>query len=912
MEIFRSELHGFPLRAFVDEAKEALGEDGLRDLLGGYGLSAAAFSDTSAWFSLEFVEALLEEMARRIGDPGFLARAIVRGTTAKYMGPLFPLLFTFGSPLFTYNQLPKLAGRVNKTGTWVSEEARLGFVRVSWTSRQGSSAETSPLICRARLLQLARVPTLFGLPPATIEHPRCLMRNDSACTYEIRWTEPGKRRHAVLGGTIGGVAGSMLVLTSMGPSLHAAVVGLGFAVGGWALGKAWVLRQDLGLRVTDIEQHNQALDKVTRANEERFAELLGAKAEIEQKVEQRTEQLRSALTQIQALDQAKTEFFTNVSHDLRTPLQLILGPLPALLAGQEPDGGTHQALVGMDRNAARLLSLINNLLDLAKADAGKITLSRTPVNPAALARSAQDAFKTSAAAAGKELLVSADDSLPVALLDPYWLESALSNLLANAMRFARATIDLRVRGDAGALTFEVQDDGPGIAAEDLPHMFERFAQAGDSLARKGGTGLGLAIVKIAATLHGGTVSVRSNPGMGTIFTLTVPLQVSAAVNATPLPPPANLAVATVVDERRSWPGPHPAAPLIVAVEDDQDLRVFLGNTLAREYRVLTARDGQEGLQLVRAEHPDAVVSDVAMPRMNGYDLCRQLRERVETRTLPILLLTARADVTRVLEGFAAGADDYVTKPFAPEVLLKRLAVHLRLRAMVHEMAHRERLASLGVLAASVAHQVRNPLAAILSGLPAVRRKLAATLDPRSDELLGVMVQSAERVEKVTRDLLDLSRVDRGEVERFGPGAGLRSSVRMIEARLPVNVKIESDIDDDVLLDGRPGDMNHVFLNLIDNAARAVEQGGTVRVRAHATPERHKFVLAVEDSGAGVDPDQAESIFTPFFTTRRAGEGTGLGLSIARQVVLQHGGTITVGRSDLGGALFTVTLPTPQN
>jgi signal transduction histidine kinase len=359
-------------------------------------------------------------------------------------------------------------------------------------------------------------------------------------------------------------------------------------------------------------------------------------------------------------------------------------------------------------------------------------------------------------------------------------------------------------------------------------------------------------------------------------------------------------------DRFDWPGPGANAPLILLVEDDDDLREFIGEVLAASYRVRACLNGEHALGLIEHLRPDAVVSDVMMPVMDGLELCRRLRKNSHTAQLPVILLTARRDVGRVLEGFDAGADDYVTKPFQARELLARVGVHVRLRRMVSEMAHRERLASLGVLAASLAHQVRNPLAAILSGLPAVRKRLARAIDQRDDEVFSAMIDSGERIHTLINDLMDLSRVDQESVARLRPAQGVRACVRLIEARLQGSVQIETDLDDTLELEGRPGDLSHVFLNLIDNAVRAAGDNGRVFLRIVRRGELALF--EAEDSGPGIAPEAHEAVFAPFYTTRAAGEGTGLGLAIARQVVLHHGGTITVGRSALGGALLTVSLP----
>jgi signal transduction histidine kinase len=353
-------------------------------------------------------------------------------------------------------------------------------------------------------------------------------------------------------------------------------------------------------------------------------------------------------------------------------------------------------------------------------------------------------------------------------------------------------------------------------------------------------------------------------------------------------------------------GPSIHAPLALVVEDNPELRVLISNVLAVRYRVRATSDGKKGVQLALEVRPDVVVSDVAMPEMDGLELCRQLRAQPETRATPILLVTARTEVSSVLEGFEAGASDYIHKPFHGHELLARVDVHVRLRRMMQEFAVRERHATLGVLAASVAHQVRNPLTSLVSGLPAMRKKLGSSVGESTLRLMEVMIDCAERIERLTVDLTDLSRLDREEGGPYRPSDGLRAAIRLVQARLASEVRVEEEIADAPIIEGRPGDMNHVFLNLLDNAAKAVGDIGCIRIEA--ATQGGAYVVRVGDSGPGVDDSIAPRIFEPFFTTRVAGEGTGLGLALAEQVVLQCGGTIEVGRSELGGALFTVTIP----
>jgi signal transduction histidine kinase len=300
------------------------------------------------------------------------------------------------------------------------------------------------------------------------------------------------------------------------------------------------------------------------------------------------------------------------------------------------------------------------------------------------------------------------------------------------------------------------------------------------------------------------------------------------------------------------------------------------------------------------------VSDVAMPEMDGYELCRVLRAAPETRAIPILLVTARTEVTSVLQGFDAGASDYILKPFHGRELLARVDVHVRLRRVTQELAVRERHAMLGVLAASVAHQVRNPLTTLVSGLPAMKAKLGNSINESTRQLIDVMLDCAERIERMTIDLMDLSRVDREAGGAYRPSDGLHAAIRLVRARLDEKVVIEEEIEDAPVTYGRAADMNHVFLNLLDNAVRAVGASGKIRVEAAVGGG--VYAVVVGDSGAGIDAETAKHVFEPFFTTRPAGEGTGLGLAVAQQVLSQCGGEITLGRSELGGAELTLRIP----
>ena len=355
-------------------------------------------------------------------------------------------------------------------------------------------------------------------------------------------------------------------------------------------------------------------------------------------------------------------------------------------------------------------------------------------------------------------------------------------------------------------------------------------------------------------------------------------------------------------------GPVPNAPLALVVEDNPELREFIADVLAVRYRVRAANDGAKALALVPELKPDVIVSDVAMPEMDGYTLCRTLRADRETADIPILLVTARTEVASVLEGFDAGANDYVLKPFHGRELLARVDVHVRLRRMVQELALRERHAMLGVLAASVAHQVRNPLTTL--GQRSAGDARAFGRQGQSDH-----GRSDRRDDRLRRTHRALDARPDGSIARGSRIGRAVQPVRWSARGDPAGARAHARRRGDRRAHrGRarrsragPGDMNHVYLNLLDNALRAVLPQRHDPRRCQLSKARSTW-CASATPGPGVDAETAERVFEPFFTTRAAGEGTGLGLAIARQVLQQCGGSIALGRSELGGAEFTVRIP----
>jgi PAS domain S-box-containing protein len=418
------------------------------------------------------------------------------------------------------------------------------------------------------------------------------------------------------------------------------------------------------------------------------------------------------------LDRAKTAFFSNVSHEFRTPLTLMLGPLEELKAefGHMTSPlsiAQYQQLDLIHRNGLRLLKLVNTLLDFSRIEAGRVQASYEETDLAAYTAELASVFRSAVEKAGLKLTVDCRALSEPAFVDREMWEKIVLNLLSNAFKFTFAgEIEVTLRERASQFELAVRDTGTGIAADELPKLFERFHRVAGALGRTHeGSGIGLAFVQELARLHGGTVSVESAYGQGSIFRVTIP------VGSSHLPPqqirtrPAQSSHALgagaqpFIEEALRWlPGTEagrvpeavlpmvPVAregvrPMILLADDNADMRDYVHRLLSPRYDIRSVTDGEEALAEIAKREPQLVLADVMMPRLDGLNLLARLRANPPTRTLPVILLSARAGEEARIEGLAAGADDYLVKPFSARELVGRIGSALelaRLRKEVNE------------------------------------------------------------------------------------------------------------------------------------------------------------------------------------------------------------------------------------
>ncbi len=667
-------------------------------------------------------------------------------------------------------------------------------------------------------------------------------------------------------------------------------------------------------------------------------------------------ELGHAYEELRELDRDKTTFFSNISHELRTPLTLVLTPLTHMIRSQSDQLSPEvlDRLRGMRGNANRLLKMVNSLLDFSRLEAGRVDVIIDSLLLDDVLSHIASLFRGTAEQRGIELAV--DNRCPGLRVhsDLDMVEQILVNLVGNAMKFTDSggtiTLGARQLEPGERLQIWVRDTGVGIAPEHQSLVFRRFAQiAADQNVSVRGTGLGLSMVREYARLLGGDVSLESERGVGSTFTITLPIR-SEGLTRSPADDPetgrssmsdelaaADLQRELTGDERERSVAPEGARRLLI-VDDNPALVSLVASILESRYRLYLAYSGEEALARLERDEVDLIVSDVMMPGISGLDLCEHIRADARTRHLPVILLTARGAATDKIEGLDSGADDYIGKPFDPEELLARIRSLFERRRLVRELTEKtqaleramaqlkdeevklvasEKMRTLGDLAAGIFHELHNYMNMIHNGTEPLRELVLAQAELLGDasdpedvqvmmELIELIIDASKAALGVTGELKAYAHQSADVIETVDMHEAIRSSIRMFGA-IRTGANIELDFHEGRLeQDCVPSRLLMVFTNLVKNAFEAMGGEGAVTIRSE--PFEGGARVLVRDTGPGVPPECRDGLFEPFSTTKKQGEGLGLGLSLARRVVMELGGTLTYDEAYTDGAQFVITLP----
>jgi signal transduction histidine kinase len=664
--------------------------------------------------------------------------------------------------------------------------------------------------------------------------------------------------------------------------------------------------------------------------------------------------------ELAALDRAKTAFFSNVSHEFRTPLTLMLGPVEDLLNATqgEVEPAVRQQLEVVHRNGLRLLRLVNNLLDFSRIEAGRARATFQPTDLAAYTAELASVFRAAVERAGLRLVVDCPHLDEPVQVDREMWEKIVLNLLSNAYKFTfEGAILVQLRAVAGHAEVTVRDTGTGIPAHEIPRLFERFHRVSQARGRTHeGSGIGLALVQELVKLHGGSIRVDSVVDQGTAFTVAIPLgsqhlpahRIQRGDQAAPA---AGRGSAFVEEALRWLPEPADAdtgrndRERILVADDNADMRRYVARLLSTRYRVEAVADGEAALAAARRLRPALILTDVMMPRLDGFGLLRGIRGDESLREVPVIMLSARAGEESRVEGIDASADDYLVKPFSARELLARVGSHLKMARLRHQthavlrdgerraiaaaqertrLLESERAARAAAertsrvkdeFLATLSHELRTPLNAILGWSQIMER---GKMDAETiAEGVAIISRNARAQTRLIEDLLDMSRIVSGklrlDVAPVNVAEVVAAAVEAVKPSADAKaIVVATTLDERAgLVAGDASRLQQVLGNLLTNAVKFTPRAGRVHVRLERADAHVEIV--VSDTGQGIKADFLPFLFERFrqadaSTTRRHG-GLGIGLAVAKQIVELHGGTVRAESDGEGqGSTFTVSLP----
>ncbi|SKB82114.1 ATP-binding protein [Dyadobacter psychrophilus] len=676
------------------------------------------------------------------------------------------------------------------------------------------------------------------------------------------------------------------------------------------------------------------------------------------------EEERKRAEALEALDKAKTLFFTNISHEFRTPLMLILGPLEALL--NKPDialtAEERQNIEVTHRNALRLLKLVNSLLDFSRIESGRHLANFVLTDLATYTRNLSANFRSVIEKADLQLHVNTADHIPPVYLDRQMWEKVVFNLLSNAFKYTlegAITVDLSTHNENAVLT--VRDTGVGIPESELPHMFERFHRVQNTAGRTyEGTGIGLSLIKELIQLHQGTIQVESVEGKGSCFTVSIPLGKGHLPVTQIFEDDASLEIAgsnVFLQEAAALVGkqaflqnrtdgersivPDDANELVLIVDDNADMRQHIQSLIATKYRTITATNGLDALDKIGRYKPTLVLSDIMMPEVDGIELLKRVKANPETAQVPVILVTARAGEDSKIEGYDIGADDYLVKPFSANEMLARIKAQVKMhnarkkifedqKLFTEELEQKVQQRTQDLVKANkelesfnyvASHDLQEPLRKIQTFIHLIHKNRQ---DEKATQVYYDKISSsAQRMSDLIQSVLTYSRL--AKTGEDYSAVDLNKIVQDIEIDFELLIAEKQAVIKTInlpVMQANAFQINQLFSNLISNSLKFSTESPEIRISSQivkgdkvvaptfVNPGQQFYHITFSDNGIGFEQEFSEKIFSLFQRLHGKHEysGTGIGLSIVKKIVEQHEGYITAESSPGNGTVFNIWFP----